>query len=262
MAVVEETRSERKSLEEVHGSIDIPPSGGKRQKLRRLFTFLGPAYLVSVGYMDPGNWATDLEGGARFGYTLIWVLLMSNLMAILLQTLAARLGVVTKHDLAQACRAEYSPRVNLILWILTEVAIAACDLAEVLGTIIALKLLFGLPLLWGCLITAFDTFALLYLQRWGMRQLEAVILVLVATIGGCFLVQMFEAQPDFLGVVSGLRPSLPPGACSWRLASSGRRSCPTISTFTQRSCRRVGLAPTSVAEARPASISCSMPRSR
>ena len=157
MAVVEETSPERKSLEEVHGSIDIPPSGGKRQKLRRLFTFLGPAYLVSVGYMDPGNWATDLEGGARFGYTLIWVLLMSNLMAILLQTLAARLGVVTKHDLAQACRAEYSPRLNLILWILTEVAIAACDLAEVLGTIIALKLLFGLPLLWGCLITAFDT---------------------------------------------------------------------------------------------------------
>ncbi len=262
MAVVEETRSERKSLEEVHGSIDIPPSGGKWQKLRRLFTFLGPAYLVSVGYMDPGNWATDLEGGARFGYTLIWVLLMSNLMAIFLQTLSARLGVVTGHDLAQACRAEYSPRMNLILWILTEVAIAACDLAEVLGTIIALKLLFGLPLLWGCLITAFDTFALLYLQRWGMRQLEAVILVLVATIGGCFLVQMFEAQPDFLGVVSGLRPSLPPARCSWRLASSGRRSCPTISTFTQRSCRRVGLAPTSVAEARPASISCSMPRSR
>ena len=212
MAVAEGTSPERKSLEEVHGSIDIPPSGGKRQKLLRLFTFLGPAYLVSVGYMDPGNWATDLEGGARFGYTLIWVLLMSNLMAILLQTLAARLGVVTKHDLAQACRAEYSPRVNLILWILTEVAIAATDLAEVLGTIIALKLLFGLPLLWGCLITAFDTFALLYLQRWGMRQMEAVILVLVATIGGCFLVQMFQAQPDFMEVVSGLRPSLPPGA--------------------------------------------------
>ena len=137
---------------------------------------------------------------------------MSNLMAILLQTLAARLGVVTRHDLAQACRAEYSPRVNLILWILTEIAIAATDLAEVLGTIIALKLLFGLPLLWGCLITAFDTFALLYLQRWGMRQMEAVILVLVATIGGCFLIQMFQAQPDVLGVVSGLRPALPPGA--------------------------------------------------
>ena len=212
MAVVEGTGPERRSLEDVHESIDIPPSGGNRQKLRRLFTFLGPAYLVSVGYMDPGNWATDLEGGARFGYTLIWVLLMSNLMAILLQTLAARLGVVTKHDLAQACRAEYSPGVNFILWILTEVAIAATDLAEVLGTIIALKLLFGLPLLWGCLITAFDTFALLYLQRWGMRQMEAVILVLVATIGGCFLVQMFQARPDALGVISGLRPSLPPGA--------------------------------------------------
>ena len=112
MAVVEETRPERKSLEEVHGSIDVPPAGGRWQKLRRLFAFLGPAYLVSVGYMDPGNWATDLEGGARFGYALIWVLLMSNLMAVLLQTLAARLGVVTGHDLAQACRAEYSPRVN------------------------------------------------------------------------------------------------------------------------------------------------------
>ncbi len=162
--------------------------------------------------MDPGNWATDLEGGARFGYALIWVLLMSNVMAIFLQTLSARLGVVTGHDLAQACRAEYSPRMNLILWLLAEVAIAACDLAEVLGTIIALKLLFGLPLLWGCLITAFDTFALLYLQRWGMRQMEAVILVLVATMGGCFLVQIFQARPDFMGVVSGLRPSLPPGA--------------------------------------------------
>src|SRR6476469_930234 len=132
MAVVEETRPDRRSLEEVHGSIDVPDSGGRWQKLRRLFTFLGPAYLVSVGYMDPGNWATDLEGGARFGYALIWVLLMSNLMAILLQTLAARLGVVTGHDLAQACRAEYSRGVNVMLWILAEVAIAACDLAEVL----------------------------------------------------------------------------------------------------------------------------------
>jgi manganese transport protein len=177
-----------------------------------MFIFFGPAYLVSVGYMDPGNWATDLEGGARFGYALIWVLLMSNMMAILLQTLAARLGVVTGHDLAQACRAEYSPSLNLILWILAEVAIAATDLAEILGTIIALKLLFGLPLLWGCLITAFDTFALLYLQRWGMRQMEAVILLLVATIGGCFLIQIFQAQPDMIRVVSGLRPSLPPGA--------------------------------------------------
>jgi manganese transport protein len=212
MAVVEETGPQRRSLEEVHSSIAIPPPGGRWQKLRRVFTFLGPAYLVSVGYMDPGNWATDLEGGARFGYDLIWVLLMSNLMAILLQTLAARLGVVTGHDLAQACRAEYSPRVNFVLWLLAEVAIAACDLAEVLGTIIALQLLFDLPLLWGCLITAFDTFALLYLQRWGMRQMEAVILVLVATIGGCFLVQIFEARPDAVGITAGLWPSMPPGA--------------------------------------------------
>ena len=173
-------------------------------KLRRLFAFLGPAYLVSVGYMDPGNWATDLEGGARFGYALIWVLLMSNLMAVLLQTLSARLGVVTGHDLAQACRAEYSPRVNVVLWVLAEVAIAARDLAEVLGTIIALKLLFGMPLLWGCLVTAFDTFLLLWLQRWGMRKMEAVILALVATIGGCFLIQIFLARPDAAAVLAGL----------------------------------------------------------
>src|SRR3954449_6192600 len=212
MAVVEDTRPDRKSLEEVHGSIDVPPAGGKMQRLRRLFTFLGPAYLVSVGYMDPGNWATDLEGGARFGYALIWVLLMSNLMAVLLQTLAARLGVVTGHDLAQACRAEYSRPVNFVLWILCEIAIAATDLAEVLGTIIALKLLFGLPLLWGCAITAFDTFLLLWLQRFGMRKMEAVILVLVATIGVCFLIQIFMARPDPVAVLGGLKPSLPSGA--------------------------------------------------
>jgi len=204
--------SERRSLEEVHGSVAVPAALGMGQRLRRLFAFLGPAYLVSVGYMDPGNWATDLEGGARFGYALIWVLLMSNLMAVLLQTLAARLGVVTGHDLAQACRAEYSRGLNAVLWLLAEVAIAACDLAEILGTIIALKLLFGLPLLWGCLVTAFDTFLLLYLQRWGMRQMEAVILAMVATIGGCFLVQIYLARPDVGGIVSGLRPSLPPGA--------------------------------------------------
>src|SRR5271169_6055127 len=196
------------SLPEVHGSVDT----GQASIWRRMFAFAGPAYLVSVGYMDPGNWATDLEGGARFGYTLLWVLLMSNLMAVLLQTLAARLGVVTGHDLAQACRAEYSRGLNAVLWALAEIAIAATDLAEILGTIIALKLLFGLPLLWGCLITAFDTFVLLYLQRWGMRQMEAVILALVATIGGCFLVQMFLARPDFGGIIAGLRPSLPVGS--------------------------------------------------
>src|SRR5262245_64673657 len=150
MALVSETLGERRSLEEVHGLVSVT----QRNLLRRLFAFMGPAYLVSVGYMDPGNWATDLAGGARFGYALIWVLLMSNLMAVLLQTLAARLGVVTGFDLAQACRAEYSRGVNFALWVLAEVAIAATDLAEVLGTIIALKLLFGMPLLWGCGVTA------------------------------------------------------------------------------------------------------------
>src|ERR1051325_8484484 len=163
---------DRRSLDEVHRTVTV----AHRNPLKRLFAFLGPAYLVSVGYMDPGNWATDLEGGARFGYALIWVLLMSNLMAVLLQTLAARLGVVTGHDLAQACRAEYSRPVNFVLWLLAEVAIAATDLAEVLGTIIALKLLFGLPLLWGCAVTAFDTFLLLGIQKLGMRKMEAFIL--------------------------------------------------------------------------------------
>jgi manganese transport protein len=212
MPLAEGISSERRSLDEVHSSVVVPTTHGTGQRLKRLFAFLGPAYLVSVGYMDPGNWATDLEGGARFGYALIWVLLMSNAMAVLLQTLAARLGVVTGHDLAQACRAEYSRTLNAVLWVLAEVAIVATDLAEILGTIIALKLLFGLPLLWGCLITAFDTFLLLYLQRWGMRQMEAVILALVATIGACFLVQILMAQPDMAAVVHGLRPSLPPGA--------------------------------------------------
>src|SRR4051812_48035589 len=194
----------RRSLDEVHGTVPTTHQG----PFKRLFSFLGPAYLVSVGYMDPGNWATDLEGGARFGYALIWVLVMSNVMALLLQTLAARLGVVTGHDLAQACRAEYSPRVNVVLWLLAEVAIAATDLAEVLGTIIALKLMFGMPLLWGCAVTAFDTFILLGLQRWGMRTMEAVVLALVATIGMCFLIQIFNAQPDVAGVIAGFKPTL------------------------------------------------------
>ena len=208
MAILEQSGADRRSLEEVHGSVSV----AQRNPLKRLFAFLGPAYLVSVGYMDPGNWATDLEGGARFGYALIWVLLMSNLMAVLLQTLAARLGVVTGHDLAQACRAEYSRPVNAVLWLLAEIAIAATDLAEVLGTIIALKLLFGMPLLWGCVITALDTFVLLWLQRWGMRRMEAVILALVATIGACFLLQIFMARPDPGAVLTGIIPSLPPGA--------------------------------------------------
>src|ERR1700733_14035496 len=210
MALAEGIASERRSLDEVHGSVVVPTTHGSGLRLKRLFAFSGPAYMVAVGYMDPGNWATDLQGGAKFGYALIWVLLMSNLMAILLQTLAARLGVVTGHDLAQACRAEYSRGLNAVLWVLAEVAIAACDLAEILGTVIALKLLFGIPLLWGCIPTAFDTFLLLYLQRWGIRRVEAIILALIATIGICFVIQIFLAKPDVGGILLGMRPSLPP----------------------------------------------------
>ena len=198
----------KRSLGDVHGSVDVSHGNA----FQRLFAFLGPAYLVSVGYMDPGNWATDLEGGARFGYALLWVLLMSNLMAVVLQTLSARLGVVTGHDLAQACRSEYSRPVNFALWALAEVAIAACDLAEVVGTVIALKLLFGLPLLWGCVVTALDTFLLLWLQKFGMRKMEAAILALVVTIGGCFLVQILLARPDPIALLQGFKPSLPPGS--------------------------------------------------
>jgi manganese transport protein len=184
----------------------------KRGWFRRLFAFAGPAYLVSVGYMDPGNWATDIEGGARFGYTLIWVLLMSNLMAILLQTLSARLGIVTGYDLAQGCKKEYSKRMSFFLWALAEIAIAACDLAEVLGTIIGLNLLFGLPLLWGCVVTAFDTFLLLAIQRLGIRKMEAFIVMLVSTIGLSFLIEVFLAQPSWSGIATGFIPHLDSGA--------------------------------------------------
>ncbi|MEK6710171.1 MAG: Nramp family divalent metal transporter [Nitrospinota bacterium] len=174
--------------------------------LRRLFAFSGPAYLVSVGYMDPGNWATDIEGGSRFGYTLIWVILMSNVMAVLLQTLSARLGIVTGLDLAQGCRREYSRPVGFFLWVLAEIAIAACDLAEVLGTIIGLNLLFGLPLLWGAAITVFDTFLFLAIQRLGVRKMEAFIIMLVGTIGVCFLIEVFLAKPDWGGIAAGFVP--------------------------------------------------------
>src|ERR1700683_3087081 len=166
----------RKSLGEVHGSV----GGGHTNPLKRLFAFLGPAYLVSVGYMDPGNWATDLEGGARFGYALLWVLLMSNLLAILLQTLSARLGIATGRDLAQACRETYPRPVTIALWVLCEVAIAACDLAEVLGAAIGLNLLFHIPLLFGVLLTAADTLLLLWFQGMGIRFIEAFILSLIS----------------------------------------------------------------------------------
>ena len=180
----------------------------KRGNLRRLLAFVGPAYLVSVGYMDPGNWATDIEGGARFGYMLIWVLLMSNIMALVLQTLSARLGIVTGLDLAQGCRREYSRPLNIFLWLLAEVAIAATDLAEVLGTIVGLNLLFHLPLLWGCAVTALDTFLLLALQRLGMRKMEAFIVMLVATIGACFFIEIYLARPDWGGIAAGFVPRM------------------------------------------------------
>jgi manganese transport protein len=175
---------------------------------KRLFAFSGPAYLVSVGYMDPGNWATDLEGGARFGYRLLWVLVMSNAMAILLQTLSARLGIVRGLDLAQACRVAYPKPVALCLWVLCEIAIAATDLAEVLGAAIGLNLLFGLPLLPGVLLMLADTLLLLWIQRFGIRKLEAFILGLVAIIGGCFFVEIVLARPVLSEMVTGLIPRL------------------------------------------------------
>src|SRR6185295_15185334 len=161
----------------------------------------------AVGYMDPGNWATDIEGGARFGYTLIWVLLMSNLMAVLLQTLSARLGLVTGRDLAQACRDSYSPFVRWVLFILCEIAIAACDLAEVLGTAIGLNLLTGIPLTWAVLITGFDVFLLLAIQRLGIRKMEAFILTLVSIIGVCFIIEIFLSKPSASGIAGGFLPS-------------------------------------------------------
>jgi manganese transport protein len=195
------------SLGEVHSSVQVP-SGQKASVIKRLLAFGGPAYLISVGYIDPGNWATDLEGGSRFGYQLLWVLVMSNLMAVLLQSLSARLGIVTGRDLAQSCRDHYGKRVTFVLWILCEVAIAACDLAEVLGTAIALNLLFGLQLIYGVLLTALDVLLLLGLQRMGMRKLEALIMSLVLVVGGAFLIQMFFAKPDMMGIVGGIVPHL------------------------------------------------------
>ena len=193
------------SLSEVHGSV---ATGGKKGTLRRMLAFAGPAYLVSVGYMDPGNWATDLEGGARFGYSLLWVLLMSNLMAVLLQTLSARLGVVTGRDLAQACRDNYNRSIRICLWVLTEIAIAATDLAELLGTAIGLNLLFGLPLEYGVLVTACDTLLLLLIQRLGIRKIEAFVLMLVGTIALCFVFELAWAKPDWGQAARGFSPVL------------------------------------------------------
>lgn len=192
------------SLSEVNQTVDTTkPAKG----LKRFLAFLGPAYLVSVGYMDPGNWATDLQGGAKFGYSLIWVLLMSNLMALLLQSLSARLGIVRRKDLAQANRESYPPIINFCLYILAELAIAATDLAEVLGMALGLKLLTGLPLIWGVAFTVLDTLLLLWLQQYGIRKLEAFIIALVIIIGVSFGVQMFLAKPSITAIASGFIPT-------------------------------------------------------
>ncbi|RWP78410.1 Nramp family divalent metal transporter [Mesorhizobium sp.] len=183
---------EQPSLREVNASIAVPQSG---VWFRRLFAFMGPGYMVSVGYMDPGNWATDLAGGAQFGYTLLFIIMLSNLMAILLQALAARLGIATGRDLAQACRAYYPRPVNFMLWIACELAIIACDLAEVIGTAIALQLLFGIPLIGGAVLTALDAFLVLLLMNRGFRYLEAFIVALLIIIFGCFAIQIFAAAP-------------------------------------------------------------------
>lgn len=194
-----------KSLSDVHQSIDT--TTGRVRGWKKIMAFIGPAYLVSVGYMDPGNWATDLQGGAQFGYKLIWILLLSNLIALLLQNMCARLGVVRQQDLAQANRQTYPRGVNLCLYVLAELAIAACDLAEVLGMAIGINLLTGLPILWGVLITVLDTFLLFYLQRLGMRKMERFIIMLIAITGFSFLIELLMAKPDMGEVVTGLIPT-------------------------------------------------------
>jgi len=197
------------SLEDVHESV---AAGGNGTGWKKILAFFGPAYMISVGYMDPGNWATDLAGGSQFGYSLLWVLLMSNLMALLLQSLSARLGIVTRRDLAQASRETYPKYINIFLYALAEVAIAACDLAEVLGMAIGLKLLFDLPMLWGVSITMFDTFLLLFLMNKGIKKMEAFIIGLIAIIGLSFLAEMFFAKPAMGEVVKGLIPTIPNSA--------------------------------------------------
>ena len=197
------TPPQQPSLPEVHRTVPIPDV---KSFWRKLLAFAGPGYLVSVGYMDPGNWATDIAGGAQFGYTLLFVIMLSNLMAILLQSLCVRLGVATERDLAQACRDYYSRPVAVFLWILCEIAICACDLAEVIGSAIALQLLFGIPLTWGVCITIMDVLVLLLIQRHGFRYVEALIITLVSTIGLCFAAELFFARPDLGGIFQGFVP--------------------------------------------------------
>ena len=209
-------KGSQKSLPGVHRSIHVPEhnkvQGEFRNNfggfLRKLLAFTGPGFLVAVGYMDPGNWATDLAAGAQFNYSLLCVIMISNLMAMLLQMLSLKLGIVTGHDLAQACRQHYSRPVTLFLWILCEVAIAACDLAEVIGSAIALNLLFHIPILWGVGITALDVFALLFLQQKGFRYLEALVIALIAVIGICFGLEILFSRPSMIGVAAGFIPHI------------------------------------------------------
>jgi len=190
----------RPSLPEVHSTMPVPQSA---TWLRKLLAFAGPGFLVAVGYMDPGNWATDLAGGSKYNYTLLSVILLSNLMAVLLQSLCVKLGVVTGRDLAQACRDHYSRPVSMGLWLIAEIAIAACDLAEVIGSAIALNLLFGVPLIWGVCLTALDVLLILFLQQRGFRLIEAIVISLIGTIAVCFTLEIIFSQPSFAGIVKG-----------------------------------------------------------
>ena len=192
------------SLSEVHRSLLVPPSAGF---FRKLLAFAGPGFLVAVGYMDPGNWATDLAGGSKYNYSLLSVIMISNLMAILLQSLSLKLGIATGRDLAQACRDHYSKPVSFFLWIICEIAIAACDLAEVIGSAIALNLLFGLPLLAGVCVTSLDVLFVLFLQNKGFRYIEALVITLIIIIGGCFAWEIVASNPDVLGIAKGFVPS-------------------------------------------------------
>ena len=197
------TASKTNSLPEVHGSIAVPHEAGF---WRKMLAFAGPGYLVAVGYMDPGNWATDLAGGARFGYTLLSVILLSNLMAILLQALSLKLGIATGRDLAQACRDHYTRPVSFVLWVMCEIAIAACDLAEVIGAAIALNLLFGLPLIWGVVLTALDVLVVLYLQNRGFRYVEALVVGLILAVAGSFAIEIYLAKPAVAPLLTGFIP--------------------------------------------------------
>lgn len=198
-------RAASASLPEVNRSIAVPQGAGF---WRKMLAFAGPGYLVAVGYMDPGNWATDLAGGSAFGYRLLCVILISNLMAILLQAMCSRLGIVTGRDLAQACRDHYSKPVSVALWFLCEIAICACDLAEVLGSAVALNLLFGLPLVWGVCVTALDVLAVMYLQNKGFRYIEAMVVTLILTIGGCFAAEIIFSKPSVREILGGFVPTM------------------------------------------------------